>query len=66
MLYYNIMEDMKMPKKYNTFHESAMSLLYAYALGEIDRDEFDEKMDELAYYQNDVRSSVDAYYAGIA
>ena len=46
--------------------ETVSGLLLDWAMGEIDQDGFDEALDELAEYNNDVHSSVDSYLAGIA
>ena len=46
-------------------NETVASLLFDWMIGKIDQDEFDETLDRYAEYQNDVRSSVDSYLAGV-
>lgn len=55
-----------MPKSSFQWNTAVLEILCDYATEKIDAEEVHEKIDELAYYQNDVRSEVDAYYAGIA
>ena len=54
-----------MAKQYK-LSEAVSNLLLDWMIGEIDQDDFDESLDELAYYKSEVCSSVDSYLAGIA
>ncbi len=54
-----------MAKTKNKMSNGAADLLAALVNGEIDQDEFDNRMDSLAEYIRNVHSSVDNYYAGI-
>ena len=55
-----------MPKTSFQWNAAVLEILCEYADGKIEAEEVHEKVDELAYYQSDIRSGVDAYYAGIA
>jgi len=46
--------------------ENVADLLVDWMTGKIDQDDFDESLDEMASYHDDVYSSVDSYLAGIA
>ena len=54
-----------MPKPKFKMSNEVADLLAAWVNGEIDQEEFDNRMDSLAAYTANVRSSVDNYYAGI-
>ena len=55
-----------MPKSAFKPNALILDLLYQYMEGEIEEEELSEQVEALAYYQNDVRSGVNDYYAGIA
>ena len=55
-----------MPKTKSKVSSDLLDILFDYMLGKIDAEDVDAKVEELAYYQRDIRSGVDAYYAGIA
>ena len=55
-----------MPKANFKLNSGLLELLCEYAVTDMSTDEFDERLDEMSYYQSDVRSTVNDYYAGIA
>lgn len=55
-----------MPRANFKLNSELLELLYEYAVTDMTADEFTERLDEMSYYQSDIRSTVNDYYAGIA